>query len=192
MNKREARAEATKMMELVGIPSAADRYHDYPHMLSGGMKQRIVIAIALACNPSLLIADEPTTNLDVTVQAQILELMKSLKEKYGSSILLITHDMGVIAETCDKVAVMYAGEIVEYAKTDDLFYNTKHPYTIGPVSYTHLITVFFEALTRRIIDDAPVISRTVLSIKVPLGVRDSSFHPDLELRAPLLIAPRID
>jgi oligopeptide/dipeptide ABC transporter ATP-binding protein len=131
MTRREAKAEAIRMMDLVGIPSAAARYDDYPHTLSGGMKQRIVIAIALACNPSLLIADEPTTNLDVTIQAQILELMKTLKQKYGSSILLITHDMGVVAETCDRVAVMYAGEIVEYAETDALFYDTKHPYTIG-------------------------------------------------------------
>jgi len=131
MNGGRAKEEAIKMMDLVGIPSAKERYGVYPHQFSGGMRQRIMIAMALACNPSLLIADEPTTNLDVTIQAQILELMMSLKQKLGSSILLITHDMGVIAETCDSVAVMYAGEIVEYADTERCFHDTKHPYTIG-------------------------------------------------------------
>ena len=117
------------MLELVGIPGA--RANDYPHQFSGGMKQRVVIAIALACNPGLLIADEPTTALDVTIQAQVLDLMNNLKNEFNTAMLLITHDLGVVAEVCDKVAIMYAGEIVEYSDIEDLFENPKHPYTVG-------------------------------------------------------------
>ena len=120
---------AAEMLELVGIP--AERLNEYPHQFSGGMKQRVVIAIALACNPKLLIADEPTTALDVTIQAQVLETMQQLKEKFDTSMLLITHDLGVVAQNCDKVAVIYAGEIVEYGSAMDVFKKMEHPYTKG-------------------------------------------------------------
>mgnify|MGYP000396419023 CR=1 FL=1 len=131
MSKREARQEAVRMLETVKIPGAAQRASEYPHQMSGGMRQRVMIAMALACNPDLLIADEPTTALDVTVQAQILNLMEELKDRFGSSILMITHDLGVIAEISDHVAVMYAGQIVEYAAVADLFASPLHPYTLG-------------------------------------------------------------
>lgn len=120
---------AEEMLELVGIP--AERVHEYPHQFSGGMKQRVVIAIALACNPKMLIADEPTTALDVTIQAQVLEMMQSLKRQLNTSMLLITHDLGVVAQNCDRVAVIYAGEIVEYGTVMDVFKRMKHPYTQG-------------------------------------------------------------
>jgi oligopeptide/dipeptide ABC transporter ATP-binding protein len=126
---REARDRAIEMMRLVGIPSPEKRVDDYPHQLSGGMRQRVMIAMALSCNPKLLIADEPTTALDVTVQAQILELMKDLRERLGMSILLITHDLGVIAEMVDEVAVMYAGRIVERGPVSEVFASPQHPYT---------------------------------------------------------------
>ncbi|MEF2640411.1 MAG: ABC transporter ATP-binding protein [Lachnospiraceae bacterium] len=126
----ELDARVDELFNLVGIP--ADRKKEYPHQFSGGMKQRIVIAIALACQPQLLIADEPTTALDVTIQAQVLMLMEELKKKLGTSMIMITHDLGVVAETCDKVAVMYAGEIVEYGSLKDIFSGEKHhPYTVG-------------------------------------------------------------
>ena len=128
-SKREAVEKAREMLELVGIP--AERGSDYPHQFSGGMKQRVVIAMALACSPKLLIADEPTPALDVTIQAQVLDMMTELKTKMDSSMLLITHDLGVVAETCDKVAIMYAGEIVEYGSLEDIFEHTAHPYTEG-------------------------------------------------------------
>jgi oligopeptide/dipeptide ABC transporter ATP-binding protein len=131
LNKREATQEAIRMLEQVNIPSPAQRVHEYPHQLSGGMRQRVMIAMALACDPELLIADEPTTALDVTVQAQILNLMEELQEKYNSSIIMITHDLGVIAEISDMVAVMYAGQIVEYTDVHTLFENPLHPYTRG-------------------------------------------------------------
>lgn len=124
-----AQREAVKVLEKVGIKS--ERAGDYPHQFSGGMKQRVVIAIALACNPELLIADEPTTALDVTIQAQILTLMRQLKDAFDTSILLITHDLGVVAQLCDKVATMYAGEIVEFGTLEDIFDRTSHPYTEG-------------------------------------------------------------
>jgi peptide/nickel transport system ATP-binding protein len=120
-----------QMMEAVGIPSAKDRVIDYPHQFSGGMRQRIMIAMAISCRPSLLIADEPTTALDVTIQAQILEIMKTIKRRFGTSILLITHNLGVIAEMADRVAVMYAGNVVEYTDVHTLFSRPKHPYTVG-------------------------------------------------------------
>jgi peptide/nickel transport system ATP-binding protein len=128
-SKKESMERAEEMLETVGIPAV--RASEYPHQFSGGMKQRVVIAIALACNPSLLIADEPTTALDVTIQAQVLEMIKELQEKQGTSMLLITHDLGVVAETCDKVAIMYAGEIVEYGSLEDVFEHVFHPYTKG-------------------------------------------------------------
>ena len=121
--------KAKEMLELVGIPGA--RANDYPHQFSGGMKQRVVIAIALACNPKLLIADEPTTALDVTIQAQVLDLMNDLKEKFKTAMILITHDLGVVAQVCDKVAIMYAGEVVEAGTLRDVYLSPKHPYTHG-------------------------------------------------------------
>ena len=117
------------MLEMVGIPM--ERFSEYPHQFSGGMKQRVVIAMALACNPELLLADEPTTALDVTIQAQVLDMMRSLKEKLNTSVVLITHDLGIVAEFCDSVAVTYAGEIVERGTVEDIFDHTSHPYTIG-------------------------------------------------------------
>ncbi|MDO4489645.1 MAG: ABC transporter ATP-binding protein [Lachnospiraceae bacterium] len=129
LNKKEADMKAKEMLEMVGIP--ADRSVEYPHQFSGGMKQRVVIAIALACNPQLLIADEPTTALDVTIQAQVLEMMTNLKNQMNTSMLLITHDLGVVAQICDNVAIMYAGEIVEYGTLRDVFKATAHPYTEG-------------------------------------------------------------
>ena len=130
-NKEQARARAKELLELVGINEPEKRLKQYPHELSGGMRQRVMIAIALACEPKLLIADEPTTALDVTIRAQILELMMELKEKLGMAIIMITHDLGVVASMCDRIAVMYAGRIVEYGTTDDIFYNPKHEYTKG-------------------------------------------------------------
>ena len=129
--KQEAWARAKELLELVGINEPDRRLKQYPHELSGGMRQRVMIAIALACEPKLLIADEPTTALDVTIQAQILELMNDLRHKLGMSIIMITHDLGVVASMCDRIAVMYAGRIVEYGTTDDIFYNPKHEYTKG-------------------------------------------------------------
>jgi peptide/nickel transport system ATP-binding protein len=128
-SKTEAAVRSLKMLETVGIPP--ERSIEYPHQFSGGMKQRVVIAMALACNPKLLIADEPTTALDVTIQAQVLEMMNELKVEFNTSMLLITHDLGIVAETCDEVAIMYAGEIVEYGSLERIFHNAKHPYTIG-------------------------------------------------------------
>ena len=130
-SKEEARKMAIEMLTLVGIPLPEQRAKEYPHQLSGGMRQRVMIAIALSCNPKLLIADEPTTALDVTIQAQILKLMKNLKERFGMSIMLITHDLGVVAEMSEKVIVMYLGKIVEEAEVVELFKNPKHPYTMG-------------------------------------------------------------
>lgn len=129
LKKDEALNKAKEMLEVVGIPG--ERHSDYPHQFSGGMKQRVVIAIALACSPKLLIADEPTTALDVTIQAQILEIMKQLKEKYKTSTIMITHDLGIVAEVCDEVSIMYAGRIVEKGTLEDVFNDTMHPYTEG-------------------------------------------------------------
>jgi len=131
LSARAARAAAVAMLERVRIPSPRTRADEYPHKLSGGMRQRVMIAMALACAPALLIADEPTTALDVTIQAQILELLAGLREETGTAIVLITHDLGVVAETCDEVAVMYAGEIVEQAPAARLFAAPQHPYTVG-------------------------------------------------------------
>jgi oligopeptide/dipeptide ABC transporter ATP-binding protein len=129
LGRREAMDRAIEMLELVGIPSASRRIHDYPHQLSGGMRQRVMIAMALACNPRLLIADEPTTALDVTIQAQILELLKDLRDRLGMAILLITHDLGVVAEMADEVIVMYAGRVVERGPVEAVFDHPQHPYT---------------------------------------------------------------
>lgn len=129
LTKQEARKEAIEMLRRVGIPEAEQRYDDYPHEFSGGMRQRVLIAMALGCQPNLIIADEPTTALDVTVEGQILELVNELQEEYGTSFIWVTHDMGVIAEICDRVNVMYLGQIVEQGHVNDIFYNTEHPYT---------------------------------------------------------------
>lgn len=129
VTKVESKRLAAEMLEVVGIPK--ERFGEYPHQFSGGMKQRVIIAMALACNPKLLIADEPTTALDVTIQAQVLRMMNDLKSKNGTAVLLITHDLGVIAEMCQRVAVIYSGEIVEMGTAEDLFDRTAHPYTMG-------------------------------------------------------------
>ncbi|TLS37810.1 ABC transporter ATP-binding protein [Pseudalkalibacillus caeni] len=131
LSKTEAKSRAIELLKLVGIPNPDTRVSQYPHQFSGGMRQRVVIAIALACNPRILIADEPTTALDVTIQAQILELLRDLQEKMGTSIIFITHDLGVVANIADRVAVMYAGKIVETGTVDEIFYNPQHPYTWG-------------------------------------------------------------
>ena len=133
-NKTDAWARAKELLELVGINEPEKRLKQYPHELSGGMRQRVMIAIALACEPKLLIADEPTTALDVTIQAQILELMNDLRHKLGMTIIMITHDLGVVAQMCEKIAVMYAGHIVEYGTTDEIFYNPQHEYTKGLIN----------------------------------------------------------
>jgi len=131
ISKSEARKKAIEMLTLVGIPDPKKRIDAYPHEFSGGMRQRVMIAIALSCEPDLLIADEPSTALDVTIQAQILDLMKELKNKLNTSIILITHDLGVVADVCSRVLVMYGGLIMEEGKVEDIFYNPKHPYTVG-------------------------------------------------------------
>ncbi|WP_017725931.1 ABC transporter ATP-binding protein [Halalkalibacterium ligniniphilum] len=131
VSKKEAKAHALEMLKLVGIPRPEEVINEYPHQLSGGMRQRVMIALAMSCNPEVLIADEPTTALDVTIQAQILELMKDLQKKLGMSIILITHDLGVVAEMCDRVVVMYAGQVVEECTIEQLFTKPHHPYTEG-------------------------------------------------------------
>ncbi|WP_454857687.1 ABC transporter ATP-binding protein [Rhizobium binxianense] len=131
MSKKEATERTIAMLKLVRIPSPETRYHQYPHNLSGGMRQRVMIAMALACDPELLIADEPTTALDVTIQAQVLELMRELQQKTGTAIILITHDLGVVAESCDDVIVMYAGQVVEQCSVEQLLAFPQHPYTVG-------------------------------------------------------------
>lgn len=129
ISKEEVEKRAKEMLEMVGIP--AERYGEYPHQFSGGMKQRVVIAMALACNPELLLADEPTTALDVTIQAQVLDMISGLKKKKNTSMIMITHDLGIVAEVCDSVGIIYAGEIVEYGTKEEIFNHPTHPYTIG-------------------------------------------------------------
>ena len=129
MSKAEAKKQACEMLEMVGVK--AERFNDYPHQFSGGMKQRVVITMALLCNPDLLIADEPTTALDVTIQAQVLDIMRNLREKFHMGLIMITHDLGVVAETCDKVAIIYAGEVVEAGSVTEVYLNPRHPYTRG-------------------------------------------------------------
>jgi oligopeptide transport system ATP-binding protein len=134
LSKKAAEERAIDLLKRVGIPGAEDRFHAYPHQFSGGMRQRVMIAMALACNPKVLIADEPTTALDVTIQAQILDLMVGLNRDFGTAIVLITHDLGVVAEVCQRVVVMYAGKVVEEASAQDLFTSPQHPYTVGLLS----------------------------------------------------------
>ena len=131
LSKKEAHERAVEMLRVVGIPSPEERVNDYPHQMSGGMRQRVMIAMALACNPSLLIADEPTTALDVTIQAQILDLIYKLRDEFNMAVLLITHDLGVVSEVADRVVVMYCGQVVEEAKKEELFEDPQHPYTLG-------------------------------------------------------------
>ena len=133
-SKAEARNRSIEMLRMVGIPKPEKRIDNYPHQFSGGMRQRVMIAMALSCNPQVLIADEPTTALDVTIQAQILEIMQDLSDELGTSLIMITHDLGVVAGMCDRIAVMYAGRIIEEANTDDLFEEPKHPYTQGLIA----------------------------------------------------------
>jgi oligopeptide/dipeptide ABC transporter ATP-binding protein len=131
LSKADIKVKAVDMLRLVGIPAPEKRYHEYPHQLSGGMRQRVMIAMAMSCNPQLLIADEPTTALDVTIQAQILDLMRKVQKEFEAGMILITHDLGVVAEMCQDVLVMYAGKVIEYGTVEDIFYRPKHPYTKG-------------------------------------------------------------
>ncbi len=171
MLRSEVSQRVLELLRLVGIPSPEKRMKDFPHEFSGGMRQRIMIAMAIACNPKLLIADEPTTALDVTIQAQVLELMRDLRAKIGTSILLITHDLGVIAEMCDRVAVMYAGQIVEYADVYSLFKNPAHPYTSGLLRSLPGLNV---GLGKKLYSIEGVVPDM---INIPAGCR---FHPRCE------------
>jgi len=168
MNRKEAQARAVEMLDLVGIPNPADRARDYPHQFSGGMRQRAMIAMALACDPDILIADEPTTALDVTIQAQILELMIEMQQRTGAAIIMITHDLGVVADMANDVMVMYAGKQVEYGSADQVFYNPLHPYTWG----------LLDSLPRHDIDEkgdlCPIEGQPPSLIDIPSGC---AFHP---------------
>ena len=168
VSKKAAKARAVEMLDRVGIPTPDKRVDDYPHQFSGGMRQRAMIAMSLSCNPELLIADEPTTALDVTVQAQILELMTDLQKEFGSAIILITHDLGVVAEVADDILVMYAGRVAEYAPVNDIFYRPEHPYTFGLLgSVTRMDRVRQERLN-------PIKGSPPSLINVPTGC---AFHP---------------
>jgi len=180
---RQARQKAIKMMRLVGIPSAETRIDDYPHQFSGGMRQRIMIAIALACKPKLLIADEPTTALDVTIQAQVLELIGDIRAKLGMSVVLITHDLGVVAEYCDEVVVMYAGQVVETGPTWDVIENPQHPYTQGLLSSIPRLT----NLSRRI---EPICGLVPNLIDLPPQCRFLDRCPHSEAACKSIIAMR--
>jgi len=164
LTRAHARACAIELLRDVQIPSPEQRVDDYPHKLSGGMRQRVMVAIALACDPQLLIADEPTTALDVTIQAQVLDLIRGLKRKTNAAIVLISHDLGVVAEICDEVAVMYAGEIVEHAPVDALFKNPQHPYTIG-------LLASIPRLDRRVKTLAPIEGSLPDMSELPQGCR---------------------
>jgi len=164
LTRAQARACAIELLRDVQIPSPEQRVDDYPHKLSGGMRQRVMVAIALACDPQLLIADEPTTALDVTIQAQVLDLIRGLKRKTNAAIVLISHDLGVVAEICDEVAVMYAGEIVEHAPVDALFKNPQHPYTIG-------LLASIPRLDRRVKTLAPIEGSLPDMSELPQGCR---------------------
>ena len=188
VGQKEAMDRAVEMMQLVGIPSPAQRVHDYPHQLSGGMRQRVMIAMALSCNPKLLIADEPTTALDVTVQAQILELMKELRERLGMAILLITHDLGVVAEMVDEVAVMYAGRIVERGPVAEIFASPQHPYTRALLGTVPSVTGERARRLRTIEGQPPVLMAAPSSC--PFAPRcDYVFAKCLEVDPPLLPVP---
>jgi len=168
MSKRDALARAVELLRLVGIPNPEARIRDYPHQFSGGMRQRAMIAMALACDPDILIADEPTTALDVTIQAQIIELMQELQQRTGSAIIMITHDLGVVADMADRILVMYAGRMVEYGTTDEIFYKPLHPYTWGLMDSipTHDMTEKSEL--------CPIKGQPPSLINIPTGC---AFHP---------------
>ncbi|MBC5801178.1 MAG: ABC transporter ATP-binding protein [Candidatus Eremiobacteraeota bacterium] len=180
LNKRDALAKTIDMLRLVRIPLPEKRVREYPHQLSGGMRQRVMIAMALSCDPDVLIADEPTTALDVTIQAQILDLMNEMQERLGSAIVLITHDLGVVAETCRNVLVMYAGNLIEYGTTDQIFSAPKHPYTMG----------LLESLPR--LDDrehsrlVPIEGQPPNLLRLPAGC---SFAPRCKYRMPICDTP---
>ncbi|MEB3198714.1 MAG: ABC transporter ATP-binding protein [Candidatus Sericytochromatia bacterium] len=167
LSKADARKKAIEMLERVGIPSADTRIDDYPHQFSGGMRQRVVIAMALSCEPDLLIADEPTTALDVTIQAQILDLMRDIRDRNNAAVIMITHDLGVVAELCDTVAVMYAGKVVEYTDVNTIFQNPQHPYTQGLMKSIPQLGVRQERLT-------PIEGQPPSLSKLPAGC---SFSP---------------
>lgn len=180
VTRKQARQRAVEVLDCVRIPQAAARVDDYPHQFSGGMRQRVMIAMALSCEPDLLIADEPTTALDVTVQAQILDLLRRIQKEQGMSILLITHDLGVVAEMCDFVAVMYAGSIVEYATVRDLFQRPKHPYTVG------LLNSLPRPGTQRLV---PIEGQPPSLIDLPAGCRFADRCPLVEPRCRSGIPP---
>ncbi|MDR3036846.1 MAG: ABC transporter ATP-binding protein [Coriobacteriales bacterium] len=175
-SKKQALARAVELLDMVGIPNAAERARDYPHQFSGGMRQRAMIAMALACDPDLLIADEPTTALDVTIQAQILELMQEMQRACGSAIILITHDLGVVADMADRILVMYAGKPVEYGTTNELFYNPLHPYTWG----------LMRSIPKRTLDDSrpltPIKGNPPSLIDLPEGCAFSERCPYVQER----------
>lgn len=185
--KKQVRDRAIEMLQLVGIPSAEKRIEDYPHQLSGGMRQRVMIAIALSCSPDLLIADEPTTALDVTIQAQILDLIKKLQKEFNTAMILITHDLGVVAETCNDVAVMYAGKIIEYGTAEQIFNNPKHPYTKGLLNS---VPHFESGQRRKRLETIPGIVPNLSQLPEGCRFRDrctqaisicSTVHPQLEM-----------
>jgi oligopeptide transport system ATP-binding protein len=187
LSKTAALARAQEMLELVRIPDAARRLREYPHQLSGGMRQRVMIAMALACHPALLIADEPTTALDVTIQAQILELMKQLQHELGTAILLITHDLGVIAEMAQRVAVMYTGRIVEYGNIMEVFHNPQHPYTRG------LLRSIPRLDSAEDLDELPAIPGTVPNLlRLPPGCPFQNRCPDLRDACRTALPPLTD
>lgn len=167
-SKEEARKKTVQLLEMVGIPRAKNRVNDYPHQFSGGMRQRAMIAMALSCEPDVLIADEPTTALDVTIQAQILELIKELQEKFNSATILITHDLGIVAELADNVLVMYAGKPVECGKAEEIYYNSRHPYTLGLMHSVSRLDVDKKERLKSIKGFPPNL------IQIPPGC---SFHP---------------
>jgi peptide/nickel transport system ATP-binding protein len=189
LSQREAREQAIALLDRVHIPSPAERFDEYPHKLSGGMRQRAMIAIALACGPQLLIADEPTTALDVTIQAQILDLLRDLKAATGAAIILITHDLGVVAEVCDEVAVMYAGQIVERGPVDALFERPGHPYTVGLLGS-------IPRLDRRVDRLAAIEGMVPNMAAPPSGCRFAARCPfaieECSLAAPPIVALRAD
>ena len=168
LSKSQAMQRSVELLELVGIPQAKARLRDYPHQFSGGMRQRVMIAMALSCDPAILIADEPTTALDVTIQAQILELMEELQERTGTAIIMITHDLGVVADMADRILVMYAGRMVEFGTTDEVFYRPSHPYTWG----------LMDSIPRHDVDEkealCPIKGQPPSLVNVPSGC---AFHP---------------
>ena len=183
LSKKQAVAHALGMLKKVGIPRAEEILQEYPHQLSGGMRQRVMIATAMACNPKVLIADEPTTALDVTIQAQILKLMKNLRQDYNTAIIMITHDLGVVAEMCDYVVVMYAGKIVEEGPVRQIFKNPKHPYTIGLINSIPSLTEERERLYN-------IKGSVPLPEEMPQGCRFAPRCPDAKERCLLLSPPK--